>query len=494
MMGVVAAISLIIICAGIAQGCIVSSKGPTITASPTPGSDAYKKVIEYRSDLTAQYIHDHWVELGFDSHPMDGVSFYINWENSHAFDPRRVVSWGEMSPEVLSDMSWGHFTDNYVLVQSTNDHGMSWFDDGQWATIASNMKMVSRATKLSGAKGIMLDPEYYGSNPWKYDGSLYPGKSFAEVQSMVRQRGAQWMAAVQSECPDITLYSTFLMSMPMLNTGGDVSKLSTMDYALLPAFENGMLDVLSPNATIIDGNEATYYYRDTDWFYAFSNVVKNPPPGWIAPENMEKYRRQVQYGTAVWVEGTIYSSGNTDDYRSRWWQHNIYNSLATADEYVFFFSTANNYNQDPYWAGVAGPARDGFIAAVKKYTDGTPLGYDMHADYLPDRWAGMITVPSSILVVPAVQMALKGNNMSFEAPANVTVTVATAGSNISRIDFYLNAEKSGEIYDSSGEYTWNSLSPGSYEIIARVYDSHGNHGTSGPLRITVESQKPIPAL
>jgi hypothetical protein len=345
--------------------------------------------------------------------------------------------------------------------------------------------LVSRAAKVSGSKGIMLDTESYGANPWKYDSASYGGKSFAEVQSMVRKRGAQWMSAVQSEYPNITVYGTFLMSMPMLNTGGDASQLSSMDYALLPAFENGMIDALSTDAKIVDGNEATYYYRDTDWFFEDSNRLKNPPAGWIAPENLEKYKRQVQVGTAVWVEASIYSSSFTDDYRSKWWQHQIYNSLATADEYVFFFTLATNWNQNPFWASIAGPAKDGFLAAKKKYSDGIPLGYDMHTDYQTYRRAEVITVPSNIVTTPSVSIA-SGSGTRLKAPATLKVTAAASGSDVSRIEFYLDGTKSGVVYGSSREYTWNNLQPGTYEVIARIYDSQGNHGTSAPIYVIVD--------
>ena len=169
----------------------------------------------------------------------------------------------------------------------------------------ANAGLYARAAKTTGAKGIFLDPEPYGTNPWDYSSSKYGGRSFAQVQAEVRQRGAQWMTALQNQYPDITVYTSFLMSMPMLKRDQDGSGLQNDMYALLPAFENGMLDVIGPNAKIVEGNEMAYYIKDTELAYNRAQMLKNPSAAYISPENMAKYKQQVKYGSAIWADGII---------------------------------------------------------------------------------------------------------------------------------------------------------------------------------------------
>ena len=107
----------------------------------------------------------------------------------------------------------------------------------------ANAGLYARAAKTTGAKGILFDPEPYGTNPWTYSSSKFGGRSFAQVQAEVRQRGAQWMTALQNQYPDITVYTCFLSSMPMQEFP-DGRGLQSHMYALLPAFENGMLDAI----------------------------------------------------------------------------------------------------------------------------------------------------------------------------------------------------------------------------------------------------------
>lgn len=433
-------------------------------------------------DLSAQYINDNIAVL--DKLPVDGLTFTIGYyKYAYAFDARRVATWNDLNPTLLSSVNWGHFTDNFLLLwASASDYAApDWYNDNAWNIVAANAGLFARAAKVSGAKGIMFDPEPYApsiSNPWLYSSSKYGGRSYEEVKSEVRKRGAQWMTAVQNEYPDITLYTTFLASLSMTWYQNDASKLPTDTYGLLPAFEDGMLDALGPNARIIDGNEIGYFYSDTETFYQRSDSTKNPAPGWIAPENLAKYKNQVEYSNGVYVDGILSEGSFTSSYRSSWWRHNLYHALATADEYVWLFDQGVDLTQP-------GTARDDFLAAKNKYLSGQALGFEMHN---PDG-TGQITYPciqARIMTSPAITTTPAGGSTRFKAPASVTLTSAITGGTVSKIEFWVNGVYKGEIYGSSRQWTLNNVQPGNYEIVARVFDSQNNYGSSAPVRFIVD--------
>ena len=87
------------------------------------------------------------------------------------------------------------------------------------------------------------------------------------------------------------------------------------DESLWPAFLNGILDVLPPGASINDGDEEGY------WHSAAKNGYRNGAylfhcvyPKLVAPENLEKYRRQVRYVPPVYME--MYVNTNS----ARWYK------------------------------------------------------------------------------------------------------------------------------------------------------------------------------
>jgi hypothetical protein len=110
----------------------------------------------------------------------------------------------------LKAVSSKSFNQNFITVWSAREQGWSWFDDQDWLAAESNARNFARAAAVSNiVRGLMFDPEPYGTNPWSYSNALYPGKSMVEVQAQVRKRGASLMSTVQKEKPDIEILMLF---------------------------------------------------------------------------------------------------------------------------------------------------------------------------------------------------------------------------------------------------------------------------------------------
>ena len=179
-----------------------SQSSATLSVIPPPQTD--KKLIEYGWDVpTTSFIHDNITKM--QKRPFDGVAFKLSGEKeqpSSAFDSHKW-SESELQLDSLAQINWGSFTNNFIVLWASNPVTMDWFDDQRWNIIAANMQLFSKALKISNAKGIFFDPEFYAVRQthslWLYTKAIYPNMSQTDVEVMVRKRGAQFMTALQSE-------------------------------------------------------------------------------------------------------------------------------------------------------------------------------------------------------------------------------------------------------------------------------------------------------
>ncbi len=186
---------------------------------PAGAQEAYhfKKIIQYGWDVpTAEFIQKNIREM--ETRPFDGIIFRIGKANKTAFD---FIAWDEsqMEFDTLAQIRWDRFTDNFLLLWAFNKYRMvDWFDDSHWETITANLRLYARAAKTAGCIGICFDPEDYGTSTWIYNESFFPDKTFDEAEAMVRQRGGQFIEAIQEEFPDVRLLCFFLMLNLILHT------------------------------------------------------------------------------------------------------------------------------------------------------------------------------------------------------------------------------------------------------------------------------------
>ena len=132
--------------------------------------------------------------------PFDGLIFRLKGGNQ-VFDPQPWES-SRFAEDytILPTINWGSFTDNFIIMFAASDQ--DWFSDDHWAAITNNARLIARAARLAGCVGVCFDAEPYGTNPWVYSGAAhYETKSFAEYEAIVRQRGAEFIQAIEKELP-----------------------------------------------------------------------------------------------------------------------------------------------------------------------------------------------------------------------------------------------------------------------------------------------------
>ena len=355
-------------------------------AEPLPTVERMdKKLIEYGWDVpTPDYIRANIREM--EKLPFDGLIFRLK-AGDNVLDP---TPWDAARHaedfDNAAHIAWGRFTDNFVrmLVSSEQD----WFDDGQWQAIERNIRIVAKAGRLARCAGVCFDPEPYGTNPWEYRKLAHADtKTFAEYQAKVRERGGQFVRAIEAEFPNPKLLTFYLFGMwkgrylcGALAPAERMENLSGESYALYPAFINGMLAAAGPNTVLTDGNEHSYYYTDAADYLAAYHFARQGALYLVDPALWAKYRTCVQSGQALYLDyyfglretkdpGTFL----TPEDRAKWFEHNVYHALSVSDEYVWCYSEHMDWWKGPVPPGAAEAIR----SARETLRNRDPLGFDL---------------------------------------------------------------------------------------------------------------------
>jgi len=389
---------------------------PLMLESATAQNLAKKKIVEFGSDVpTPDFVRDHIREM--ETRPLDGIIFHTK-EYNHIFDTRPWTPEGFKSDmDALAAIRWQKFTDNFLTLYAADKGKVDWFDDRQWKVIEANMRLFSEAVATARCAGVCFDQEPYGDNPWLYKGR-FPGKTFAEVAAQARKRGAQFMRAVQSAVPKMKMLDFFQLgyfgdtslchrtwrdgdrpnSLTEPDSAVRMQKLSERAWALYCPFFIGMLDAAGPEVVLIDGNELAYYYGTPYDFYYHYHELYRSSLILIPKELRSKYLNQTRAGNAVYYdllmtdgygqtrESPVHVPSHymTPGERLQFLEQNVYYGLATADEYLWFYSESVNWWRDLVPAAAAyGPMQGIPADAVKainsartKCDQGQPLGFD----------------------------------------------------------------------------------------------------------------------
>ena len=234
-----------------------------------------------------------------------------------------------------------------------------WFSDEHWEHIACRAEQMARVARLAHCVGVCFDPEPYGTTPWSYlEAAHRESKTFAEYQGVVRERGAQFVRAIESEMPAPKVLTFFLHSvfrdllLPMPNELRQ-ERLSRHRYALLASFLEGMLEASSPNTRFIDGNESAYYYTEAQAYFESYHTTTLRARYLMSPEHWRLYREKVRMGQALYMDyyydlrkSQTLGAYLAPEEQAQWFEHNAYWALFTADVYVWCYSEAMDWWKD----------------------------------------------------------------------------------------------------------------------------------------------------
>ncbi|MBR1837209.1 MAG: hypothetical protein IJ783_07965 [Kiritimatiellae bacterium] len=225
---------------------------------------------------------------------------------------------------------------------------IAWDDDASWARVASNMALAAWFAREGGFRGISMDPEDYPrSAQFRRRPDEPPFETLAEL---ARRRGREVFSGVFSEFPDITVLSFWFLSLDQRSFGeGDLAADARETGDLWPAFVDGILDVLPPEARLLDGDEFSYWFDSGRGdYYRAANAIHRRLPALLSPENREKYAAQVgaAFGTYLDMytdpEGRHWWNGEKPDVpAARHVERKISQAADAGDGYIWFWGEKN---------------------------------------------------------------------------------------------------------------------------------------------------------
>ena len=275
----------------------------------------------------------------------------------------------------MQKRDWGRLTDNFWVCWSYagKPGEFDWFDD--MSMIVENFRMAAAAARKAGFKGLAFDSELYdGVALFKYYEGLkyFKAKTLEEYQAQAFKRGAEIMRAINESYPDITVFFLF---------GGNPSEDENPGYTgLLGPFIDGFLSECGPNATVVDGNEGSYYasteaeliehrVRITEKKLACSSVP-------------EKYGRHLKVGFGLWPDAGNKAGMSFDindvskNYRTPdEFAYTLHHALRYTDEYVWLWRGDIKWLEnkvaviDDYGKLVYKPLPPGYVAALQRARD-----------------------------------------------------------------------------------------------------------------------------
>jgi len=338
-----------------------------------------KKLIEAGWErTTASDMLQYWKIM--EQTPYDGIVFAVNGMDDQGkqvelknvvFNPKPIkLSWFKDDIKRLRSFHSTKLTDNFPII-TVRGNPPDWFDDKGWAVIVNNWKIAATVAKEANLKGICFDPEMYsGAKLWTYGAQQGTRKhSYAEYCAKARQRGREMMRAVSSVYPDMVF---FTFSMNELNRAYADGGIEGSRYGLYPACINGWLDGASPLMTIVDGGESAYTYSTPEQFLSMANWIRNTGLQFVAPENRNRYRSQVQVCFGLYLDAYSYYKLDSTNPRDRRYalqplngsrlnrlKSNVDAAMNASDEYVWtwgehyhWWPTKNKSAGDKTWEEV----------------------------------------------------------------------------------------------------------------------------------------------
>lgn len=328
-------------------GSLLLSVGVAATAQPGPAKDTpkAKKLIEWGWDEPDTKFMRQNVEK-MEQFPFDGLVFHVtsgkgenlSWEvwGGRKFTPDDF----KQAVEDLNATKFNRLTDRFLRVNVTPAK-TDWFDDDAWASVASNFGVAAQVAKAGGCKGFMFDTEQYeGVTVFDYRQLKNKDKkTFAEFQDKVRQRGREWVKAVNERYPDITILLTFGYDTSLWRAAKPKDR-STAAYGLLADFLDGVLDASSKETVIVDAYEFAYPYKERKQFEAAHDTITKKALDWTtAPE---KYKAHVRAGFGLWMDhkrkGWDVADFSKNYFSPAEFESAIRSALEVSDGYVWIYS------------------------------------------------------------------------------------------------------------------------------------------------------------
>jgi hypothetical protein len=343
-------------------------------ATAWPQDLSAKKLIYYGWGIRdTQYVRDHWQEM--EEMPFDGTGIIIAvdrgaWQQGKT-NTGNQLGWQVMGKhtfrleefhDAIADLKtarWQRFTDNFlpITLSAQSAAGLHWFDDERWRVVTQNFAVVAQIAAAGGLKGIILDPEDYNYTLFQYtDQRRQVDRPFADYVGVARRRGRQVMEAVAAHLPDAVLLSLYAYTLPLSERGRGTG-LEDTRYSLLPAFYDGLLEAMPAGASLVDGYESAYAFKERQQFVDAYRRIRQDAVRLSAVPDL--YHNKVRAGFGLWLD----YRRQHDYFTPAEFRQAVSTALAISDGYVWIYSQGPRFfplgDVDSSYIDALGEARRG---------------------------------------------------------------------------------------------------------------------------------------
>ena len=335
----------------------------TTTPQRQPGKLIEWSAVEPTTAFMREYVRT------MEQLPFDGLIFHLKtndnvqmvW-NMWSDTPFTV---DQFSREIadLEATKFERFTERFLRCNVTPGN-IDWSDEMAWKVVTGNFRTAAQIVRRSGCRGIMFDTEQYDHVPFSWphqtreerdaaaakraesrDADSQPDKKPVavavppEVYSLVRQRGREWIRAINSECPDITILISYAYRSAQPTEG---ESFRVYGYELIPAFLDGVLEAASDGTRIVDAWEYSYPYRSRAEFEKGRRTIKEDSLRWTAVP--AEYSQHVTAGFGLWMDFNVrgyewHPDNVTLNYNTPLqFRQNLDDAFELTDEYVWIYS------------------------------------------------------------------------------------------------------------------------------------------------------------
>ncbi len=357
-----------------------------VTISQVFAEEKLGKLIEFGWDMPdVPFLVKHIDRL--EKLPFDGVVIDLGRRNTWSGAKERKIGFAwrfwqkaPISPDLrkrinedvklLKQVKKGVFRNSFVQVNA-HPGGIDWFDDSAMKNIIENWKLIARAVKQIGVKGIFFDIEWYAKRKgpgyrfciWKY--STMPNASkytYQQYKTKVYERAKEIIKAIKTECPKMTIMFTFGNELVV-----GTSDLPNDRYGLLPAFIDGFLVGCGDGITIVDGYEHAYGFREPGQFEKARKLTL------VDCAKMSRfprlYRKKMHIGYGLFIDRL----GNAEWFTS---PEDFIRNVYTPDELAYVVQSGLKYGdyvwiytqKINWWTGSNCPKE--YIEALRKAKEG----------------------------------------------------------------------------------------------------------------------------
>ena len=317
--------------------------------------------------------------------PPDIVNEQLIWPDGGAqLDPTHLTS-------PITDMQPTKNTTlrkNFLHLLPSNYLGpMNWFDDGWWSDITFNAQQMAHFAAESGVSGFLIDPDQYVDKLFNFNQlkanapQLYGDKSWQDMRAIVRQRGREFIQAINVEMDEPVIFLERGYHSIVPQSSFDPANMQNVHFGLLGAFIDGMLEGSSDETVIVDGSSNGWTHSSRSQFEEAREWVLYDPIELGFTEVPEEYQEKMRLGFGMYLdaEGVVDPNLLPPGNDGKWDPNNPENNWTTpadlqnalelaleiGDGYVWFWNERPNFFL---------PAIDG--APFRSFTSA------VHPDYL----------------------------------------------------------------------------------------------------------------